>query len=515
MPFAPETRRTFTIFAIWGSPLIVELIRAITLGWFPTFDIGFLQLRAFDVGTSRTPLVGMPSTISLATGETTFHPGPLASWLSAIPVRALSFTPQVLLLTTVLINLVWLFLAAWMVARKISHVGVAVVAGSIALVGLGPEILHDPWNPHAAVLPLAIALLAMVFVLGGDRRWSVIAIIAGSFAAQSHLSFTAASAVAIVVGLVGVTRRPRSMRETVTAWSAFALCWMGPVIDQLFGGGNLLRLLSAGGEGSALGWSEAWNRFVRMAMPWRLMFDRSVDAADLVAYVRPIEHVLAVLVLVGAFALFVHHRDHGWGRGGSVMLGIIFLQLVVTSFTPMTLSSLFGVHVARSWWPVMWMFWLCIAATVSRPIVVRTAVRSVMVGVVASSSILLAATFEKSDLRDGEWFDATHEVADEIADVIPSGAYDLEVVGTGYETPLPVGVMADLVRRGIDLRVVGPVTAGLVHRDRIADLGDGRSRLLLVIDDGSSNVERPAGPPIVRIRADVKGDPVSVEVWID
>jgi hypothetical protein len=277
----------------------------------------------------------------------------------------------------------------------------------------------------------------------------------------------------------------------------------------------LLRLLSAGGEGSALGWSEAWNRLVRVAMPWRLMFDRSVDAADLVAHVRPIEHVLTILVLVGAFALFVQHRDHGWGRGGSVMLGIIFLQLVVTSFTPMTLSSLFGVHVARSWWPVMWMFWLCGAATVSRPIVVRPEVRSAMVCAVVSSSILLAATFEKSDLRDGEWFDATHEVADEIADVLPSGAYDLEVVGTGYETPMPVGVMADLVRRGVDLRVVGPVTVGLVHGDRIADLEDGRSRLFLLIDDGSSNVERPAGSPIVRIRADVKGDPVSVEVWID
>lgn len=515
---SPESRRTAAIAGIWSVPLVVELIRVLSLGWFPTFDIGFLQLRALDVGTSRTPLVGMPSTISLATGEATFHPGPLQSWFAAPLVRLLTFSPSALLLAQVLLNLLWIFLAAWMVARSVSRISVAVIAGSVALIGLGPEVLHDPWNPHAAVLPLAVALLAMVLVVRGERRWSWIAVLSGSYAAEAHLSDLAPATIAIVVVLFIVTRSSGSRRTVVAAWSVFVACWTGPIIDQVFGRGNLLHILGAGGDGQALGWGDAWSRFVRVMMPWRLPLDRSVSAAELVAAVSPIEQLLTVLVLVGAVLAFRDRRSGSWGRAGFVALSIVGIQTMVTALTPMTLGSLFGVHVARSWWPVTWILWLCIAGAilgiVERRPVIGQRLGAVMAAVVAVMAIGLAATIERSDLRDGTWFVLTRETADALAEVLPSGAYDLETRGSPFESPLPVGVMADLARRGRDVRVVGPVTAGLLHADRRAEPGDGRDLVTMLIDDGSAMVDRPEGEPDVTV-SDLVGDTtVTIEVWI-
>jgi len=515
---SPESRRTAAIAAIWSVPLVVELVRVLSLGWFPTFDIGFLQLRALDVGTSRTPLVGMPSTISLATGEATFHPGPLQSWLAAPLVRLFAFSPATMLLAQVLLNLLWIFLAAWMVARSVSRIGMAVIAGSIALVGLGPEVLHDPWNPHAAVLPLAVALLAMVLVVRGERRWSWIAVLSGSYAAEAHLSDLAPAMIAMVVVLFLVTRTSGSRRTTVATWLVFVACWTGPIIDQVFGRGNLLHILGAGADGEALGWGDAWSRFVRVMMPWRLPLDRSVSAVDLVASVGLIEHLLTVLVLVGAVLAFRDRRSGSWGRAGFVALSIVGIQTMVTALTPMTLGSLFGVHVARSWWPVTWILWLCIAGAIHgivdwRPVIGHR-VGAVMATAIAVGAIGWAATVEQSDLRDGTWFALTRDTADALARELSSGAYDLETRGSPFESPLPVGVTADLARRGRDVRVVGPVTAGLLHADRAAETGDDRERVVMVVDDGSAVVDRPEGAPDVTV-SDLVGDTtVTIEVWI-
>ncbi|NDF32795.1 MAG: hypothetical protein EB147_11305, partial [Acidimicrobiia bacterium] len=60
----------------------------------------------------------MPSTLSDVSGTTSFHPGPLQSWLSALPVRVFSFTPVTLLLTQAMLNVAWIVIAIHALRRS-------------------------------------------------------------------------------------------------------------------------------------------------------------------------------------------------------------------------------------------------------------------------------------------------------------------------------------------------------------------------------------------------------------
>jgi hypothetical protein len=55
--------------------------------WAPVFDLAFVEVRVRDVGTARTPLLGLPGRLGRAlTGS---HPGPLAFYLLAPLYRLL------------------------------------------------------------------------------------------------------------------------------------------------------------------------------------------------------------------------------------------------------------------------------------------------------------------------------------------------------------------------------------------------------------------------------------------
>ena len=483
--------RSGVIALVLSVPLILNAARALSVGWFPTFDVGFLQIRALDVGTGRTPLVGMPSTLSDATGVTTFHPGPLQSWLSAIPMRIFSFTPSALLISQVLLNIGWVVLAGWMLARsRWAHLrAVTLAAGLLFLTSLGPEIAHDPWNPHSAVIPLAVALLATMVVLAGQPSVGWVAVLAGSFAAQCHLSFAAAGALTVVVVMVvlavNVARdEPGARRSLVTASIVFVLCWIGPLLDQFAGHGNLARLLGGGGTGITLGWAEAWSRFVKVLLPWRLYFDQRITTAELIAPVFWWESLLTVLIVIGALGLLVNRR--GFGARLALFIGVVMVaQVALTAVMPVTMGTVFGLHLVRVWWPVVTAFWVCAIAGVTREVMPRLSWRrtysAFLVLATSLTAVSSAVLYSRSDLRDGTWYRPTREVAEAIADSTPTGRYDLVISGRGFEAPLPVGVTADLLRRGYDIRVDAMVTPGLLddaHRAS-ADPSDGMLTLVV------------------------------------
>ena len=508
---------------VLSAPILVNAVRALTLGWFPTFDLGFLQIRALDVGTHATPLVGMPSTLSAATGITTFHPGPLQSWLQAIPVRVFSFTPSALLIAQVLINIAWIALAVWMLSNSpwSRYRTITVVVGLAFLASISPEIAHDPWNPHAAVIPLAVALLAATLTVVGHARAAWVAVFAGSFAAQCHLSFAAAGAVTVLASLGVLVARSRrgdgetldgktfdsetfdsetfdgeSRRQLRISAAVFVVCWLGPILDQLFRHGNLEHLVNGGGTGVTLGWTEAWSRFVKVLLPWRLLFDQNISTVELVASVSWWESVIALAIVAGTIVSMAR-------RGGTVRRVAMFLsavvvgQIALTAVMPMTMGTLFGLHLVRVWWPVVWMMWCCAVCAVSVVLpmgFVRR--REFLVGVAMVAAVAAMGTavvYDSNDVRDGTWYRPSLEVADAIAEFTPTGRYEFAVPGWGFEAPLPVGVAADLVRRGYDLRVDALVTPGLLDDSRRASADVSDRRLTLVVQKVGIDTEVPEG----------------------
>ena len=491
-------------YLILTIPVIANVARALSLGWFPTYDVGFLQLRAFDVGTRRTPLVGMPSTLSDVSGTTSFHPGPLQSWLSALPVRVFSFTPVTLLLTQAMLNVAWIVIAIHALRRSdwSRHRIKVLVIALVFLASLGPEVVHDPWNPHAAVIPLAVAILAASLVVLGQSSIAWVAVLAGSFAAQCHLSFAVAGAITVLVALVGSTREaihdaPSARRNAWLTWSVFAACWIGPVLDQFFGHGNLGNLFGGGG-GEVLGPTEAWSRFVRVLLPWRLLFDVRISPETLVSSVSWWESALAVVVLVGT-TYSVARRTGRVRRLGVLILTLVFGQIVITALMPVTLGTVFGLHLMRAWWPIIFAFWILglslLAGKWTRSVdsFSRQPFSLSVLGASAVVTTVVAASYGLGDVRDGHWYRPTANVAAALERATSVGRYDFRTVGFDFESPLAVGVVSDLVRRGYEILVDAIVTPGLLSESRIAVNGQSTSVITVVMKRDDELVEIPDG----------------------
>lgn len=141
--------------------------RAATLDWKAAGDLSVIRLRALDVGTSNTPLVGPYSRFQWN------HPGPMLSF---------AFAP-------------------W-VARRSSNVLfflTSIVLAAFVLLAQSGE-LFNPWNPFVVVLPLFTALFAAWGTFRGDRVAAVVLVIAASFAIQGHIGAAPLGVLALLVG---------------------------------------------------------------------------------------------------------------------------------------------------------------------------------------------------------------------------------------------------------------------------------------------------------------------------
>src|SRR5437588_2267819 len=77
-PHGPGFEFWLTAVACVGTalPVIVSTVRGMAAGYVPNGDRGVIAIRAYDVFTSNTPLIGQFSASSLLTGQPTHSPGP-------------------------------------------------------------------------------------------------------------------------------------------------------------------------------------------------------------------------------------------------------------------------------------------------------------------------------------------------------------------------------------------------------------------------------------------------------
>ncbi|MEJ7583523.1 MAG: hypothetical protein WKF43_05400 [Acidimicrobiales bacterium] len=135
-------------------PLVVATVRALDRGWLPVGDNAYFAIRAADVFSDDPPLLGTWTSNSLASGIDANNPGPLYFDALAIPARLLPGGPGLAIGVAVLNGLAVVAIAVMARRRAGPLVGMLATAVTAALCwAMGSELLFDPWQPHAMLLP--------------------------------------------------------------------------------------------------------------------------------------------------------------------------------------------------------------------------------------------------------------------------------------------------------------------------------------------------------------------------
>jgi hypothetical protein len=266
----------------WAAALVGALMLAPAIAvaiylprWTPSGDPALMGLRALDVATPRTPLLGQPSSSGLYSGTGNIHhPGPVHFYMLALPVRVLGGATG-MLVTSALITGACLAGAAWAVFRELGRRAGVVAVLVLAAIAFttGASSLVGPISSVIAGYPLLLSAVLLWGVACGDVRLLPAAAAAVSFTAQQHLSVTIATLTITAGGtaLLGLTAWRERWREDPMMWRGLrrnlaaaglvsVALWLPVLAQQAFGGeGNLGRMLWFAREGNSttLGYASA------------------------------------------------------------------------------------------------------------------------------------------------------------------------------------------------------------------------------------------------------------------
>lgn len=354
-------------FSLWCerlayAVLVVVIVlfswKAATLDWKAAGDLSVLRLRALDVGTSNTPLVGPYSRFQWN------HPGPSLSFAFAPWVRLFGTSGVGILIGAFAVNLAAMFGAAW-VARRSSNelffVTSIVLAVFVLLLQSG-ELLN-PWNPFVVVMPLFAALIAAWGTLRGDRVAAVVLVVAASFAIQGHIGTAPLGVLALVMGggglLYAIARSAGEDRRGFITTSLIAIgvlfvCWIPPLLDQFFGTGNLGRLVRFQFTATE---SSTGLRFALDQMTRLLTFPPGRQVGFVLDVgTGPVVPWMAIALLAATFV--------AWKKGWRDRLQLALIAWLSVLVTGLALSGIKGIafpYVFRWSWAMVLVVWIACA----------------------------------------------------------------------------------------------------------------------------------------------------------
>jgi hypothetical protein len=261
---AATVRSPALAIAVAVTPIVVAVVRALDRGWIPMGDNAYFSIRARDVLTEHHPLVGAWSSGSAAVGVDVNNLGPLQLDLLAPFVRALGFGPGTAIGVAV-VNVGAVIMVVLLAERRLGAIGAWLGAAMAAATAwtLGSELLFEPRQHHALVLPFLALLVGVWSLVRGDRRALPATALVASLLVQTHLTFALPTLALSVLGVVGAviatrtepgdpTDRWRSWRGSAVVTAAvLALCWVQPLVEELQAGqGNISAVREAAGADS-------------------------------------------------------------------------------------------------------------------------------------------------------------------------------------------------------------------------------------------------------------------------
>lgn len=469
------------------TPVVTSALHVLP-GWAPASDTAIIATRARDVFTDQRPLLGQPSTAGATVGEQVHHPGPLEYWAIAVGQQAGDHPAASLVVVTV-VNAAAALTVLWWLRALGGAWGLAL--GAVPLVAtlwsLRGEVLVDPLNPLAAVLPFAAYLVSLVAAARGWTWALATAVVAGSWAAQAHVSVTglvatAALGVTVATGASSAWRRarhrrgprreagaadaPGRRRPLVVALVLLVACWAGPIADVVLNdGGNVRALLATGAsvEVRPDGSGAAVDRAVA-ALAWRPVWAQAgASVPDLLRRPSTAERVgVAALWLVGLVAAVANrHRASALGWAFGVASVVLVTGTALLSRLPGSFFNIFQTGNYLWLWPAGALLWSATAggvvalvrAGVRRPGPVPAAALLVPLGV--SVAVAVACVVEPSHRtvqRDGPAY--IRALSAQLATTLDRGSvYGVDLSFDLDTQVVDVGVLHELERRGFDLRV--------------------------------------------------------------
>jgi hypothetical protein len=325
----------------------------------PAGDQANIATRAYDVLSSRTPLLGLHSDVSAVTHHAVYSLGPMLFWLLALPARYAS--PGTLALTMGLVNTLAIVGVIVLARRRGGRALMFMTAIAVVLMSrsLTPEVLHDVWNPSAGLFPFTLLIFLCWSLACGEYRLLPLTVLVASFVVQCQLAFLPPCLGLLAVGLAGLGMSLRSSRAELRAnspgehrgvwrWGLAALlvaaaCWTAPVIDQVEGKpGNLTAVArTATANPPTLGAAVGWHAVVRAigVRPWWLRnppspWDRKVEVRTASSTVASVSSVLVLVALLAVAAAGALRRRTDLWAGALIALALCAGLAAVAASTP-------------------------------------------------------------------------------------------------------------------------------------------------------------------------------------
>ncbi|MDX6674077.1 MAG: hypothetical protein QOH11_1495, partial [Solirubrobacteraceae bacterium] len=379
-----ERRLVLGTGLVAAIPVIASTVRAVSARWVPLGDDGVIAVRAFDVFSTHSPLLGQYSNSSGVTGQELHSLGPLLYWLLALPVHLFGYaSPAVtmgLVNTACVIGVVLLARRRGGPALMIATaVAVALMCGSFAA-----EVLHDVWNPAAALMPFTLLIFLAWSLACGEHRLLPVTVLVASFVAQCHMTYVLPALGMLAVATVGLIVSRRSAgpgrREPLRRWAiaavaVAAVCWSAPLLDQaIHRPGNLVVLArTATSHQTTLGAAAGGRAVVRAVgiPPWWLRpapepIPRLGELAGGKGSRPPGAFAIATTVLILAAVLglglaAVRRRRHDVAAALAVSLVLCATLALAVASTPLK-DNLFLSVGYTSWWgaPAGMFVWLAL-----------------------------------------------------------------------------------------------------------------------------------------------------------
>lgn len=477
----PRWAGAMVVLAV-GLPLVVAVVSLLAAPtWHPVLDLAMTEFRVRDVGTSQTPLIGLPGRIGTYPAQGS-HPGPLSFYLLAPTYRILGSSSWALEAATVVIHVGAIAVAVWIGHRRGGWRGVLAVALVMAVVlrGYGQLALTQPWNPYLPLIAWMVVLLALWAVLCGDHLMLVPLVAAASYCAQTHVPYLPLGAGMAGVGLLAVGsmwwrgRDDRAavrgrLRSFVVAVAVGAVLWSPPVADQLTNEpGNIRQLLDHFGSPpeTPIGVRDGLELALRHLDVWNGLARQLTGTGTFISAASAWRGLVVLIVWVVAAAI-------AWRLGSRALRalhGVVALGLVLGAIS---MARIFG----RAWFYLTLWAWgvttLLVAAIVwsglawlrSRrggrtPVVVSRWAGAAGAGALAVCTVATSVAFADAEHPEERLSEAVGVLAAPTYDAVvegagaatgPDGRYlvrwsDAADIGSpGY------GLLDELERRGLDV----------------------------------------------------------------
>jgi hypothetical protein len=536
--------------ALAAALLVAPLLAFLQLApdWVPANDPAVMALRALDVGTARTPLLGQPSTARNQLGDAAddvlgpgadhdvYCLGPLHYYLLAPAVRLLGAATG-MLVVSLLINGACLLLVAWAVFRQLGR-----GAGLLAVVLLGTitfttgaSSLVNPLNSMIVAYPLLCSAVLSWCLLGGDRRLLPLTVGVVSFTAQQHLSILPVLFAAFALGLVGVARpladrvrrgawRDDAERRELRRWGGLAagvavVLWIPTVLQQgAHRPGNLIQLgrYSRSDARHSIGLRAGIEQVAHVLGLPPILGQRRFDGRWLLGQVAIGTWLSAAAVVTALAVLAVVWRRPGPRRDLMAMTAVLAVAAVVNAAqVPAGVASI-RTDLSHWVWPLVFFVTLSlglgaaqlVAQVGTRPRAPRLPLLGVATAVALVAVVVPAAVNPTLDRPTNREQDVNAPIGrrpiEAAADAVVAREDELDAPiavlvrgqASGFDG-LDAALALALEERGHPARLQHPLARN-VHPDRLVDRATVRTGIVLVLDGGPP-VARPPGELVADI----------------